>query len=107
MKLSLVPLILQIYVILVPFHFGIIFFSTWIFEEKVLSWLILIKFYVDEEWSLWNIYQLENFHEPVNWKILYIFPIEQHIQTNPEVGGDEIPDELGPTSFGGLAGRVG
>ena len=28
MKLSLLPLILQIYVILVPFHFGNIFFST-------------------------------------------------------------------------------
>ena len=45
MKLSVLPLILQIYVILVPSHFeNYIFFSTWIFEEKVLSWLILIKF---------------------------------------------------------------
>lgn len=31
---------------------------------------------------------------------------EQHIQANAEVGGDEIPDELGPASFGGMAGRV-
>lgn len=31
---------------------------------------------------------------------------EQHIQANAEVGGDEIPDELGPAGFGGMAGRV-
>lgn len=31
---------------------------------------------------------------------------EQHIQANAEVGGDEVPDELGPAGFGGVAGRV-
>lgn len=31
---------------------------------------------------------------------------EQHIQANTEVGGDEIPDELGSAGFGGMAGRV-
>lgn len=31
---------------------------------------------------------------------------EQHIQANTEVGGDEVPDELGPAGFGGVAGRV-
>lgn len=38
------------------------------------------------------------------WKKFYFS--EQHIQANTEVGGDEIPDELGPAGFGGMAGRV-
>lgn len=51
-------------------------------------------------------YQLENFMN--QWIGSFVFfPLEQHIQTNPEVGGDEVPDELGPASFGGLAGGVG
>ena len=52
---------------------------------------------------------LEELKLQVNWDhhcIAVVLFAEQHLQTNPEAGRDEVTDELGPTGPWGMAGGI-